>query len=238
MAQSEATVWTTAKGTVRVEVDNGIGWLSFNRPEKRNAMSPTLNVEMTESLERLEADDRVRVVVLTGAGESWSAGMDLKEYFRDVDQAPPHVQTRVRRESAEWQWRRLINYPKATIAMVNGWCFGGAITPLVCCDLAVRAAEMRLVNEAVPRERLRERTIEVAHKLAAVSPSVMRAAKGGFRKARLMAWDDAEEFLYAKFDQGILADPERSKQRGLEGFLDTKSFRPGLGAQADQARGG
>ncbi len=285
MAESEATVWTTAKGTVRVEVDNGIGWLSFNRPEKRNAMSPTLNLEMTESLERLEADDRVRVVVLTGEGEAWSAGMDLKEYFRDVDHAPPHVQTRVRRESAEWQWRRLINYPKATIAMVNGWCFGGAITPLVCCDLAiaaedavfglsevnwgippgglvsrslaetvstrdalwlimtgepidgVRAAQMRLVNEAVPRERLRERTIEVAHKIAAVSPSVMRAAKGGFRKARLMAWDDAEEFLYAKFDQGILADPERSKQHGLEGFLDTKSFRPGLGARAEQTRG-
>ncbi len=285
MARSEATVWTTAKGTVRVEVEGAIGWLSFNRPEKRNAMSPTLNLEMTESLERLEADERVRVVVLTGEGESWSAGMDLKEYFREVDQAPAHVQTRVRRESAEWQWRRLINYPKATIAMVNGWCFGGAITPLVCCDLAlaaedavfglsevnwgippgglvsrslaetvstrdalwlimtgepidgVRAAQMRLVNEAVPRERLRERTVEVAQRLAAVSPAVMRAAKGGFRKARLMAWDDAEEFLYAKFDQGILGDPERSKERGLEGFLDKKSFRPGLGAEADPARG-
>ena len=129
--------WTT----VRVEVDEGIAWVELNRPEKRNAMSPTLNSEMVEVLEALDADAACGVLVLTGAGEAFSAGMDLKEYFREIDAAPEHVQRRVRRDAALWQWRLLRTYAKPTIAMVNGWCFGGAFTPLVACDLAIAADE-------------------------------------------------------------------------------------------------
>jgi len=79
--------------------------------------------------------------VLTGAGDAFSAGMDLNEYFREVDAAPAHVQRKVRRDAALWQWRLLRTYAKPTIAMVNGWCFGGAFTPLVACDLAIAADE-------------------------------------------------------------------------------------------------
>lgn len=277
--------WTAPEGTVRVAFDGPVAWLYLNRPDKRNAMSPTLNREMIAALDRLEAEERTRVVVLTGAGGSWSAGMDLKEYFREVEEGPPHVEVQARRDSAEWQWRRLIHYPKPTIAMVNGWCFGGAFTPLVCCDLAIaaetatfgvsevnwgippgglvsralaetlpsrdalwlimtgetfdgrRAAELRLVNEAVPAERLRERTREVAEKLAALNPRVLRAAKVGFKKARLMSWDEAEDYLYAKLDQAVLGDPEQGKQHGLAQFLDAKTFRPGLGAYDRSATG-
>ena len=127
--------WTT----VRAEVEDGIGWAFFNRPEKRNAMSPTLNREMRDLLETLELDEEVRVVVLTGAGESWSAGMDLKEYFREVDPMPEIFQERARRDATAWQWKLLRTYAKPTIAMVNGWCFGGAFSPLVACDLAIAA---------------------------------------------------------------------------------------------------
>jgi len=68
--------------TVDVKVQNGIAWVTFNRPEKKNAMSPTLNREMIDVLETLELDQDARVLVLTGSGDSWTAGMDLKEYFR------------------------------------------------------------------------------------------------------------------------------------------------------------
>jgi trans-feruloyl-CoA hydratase/vanillin synthase len=129
--------WTT----VKVEIDAGIAWVELNRPEKRNAMNPTLNTEMVEVLLALDADDTCGVLVLTGAGDAWSAGMDLKEYFREVDGGPEHVQRRVRRDAAYWQWRLLRTYAKPTIAMVNGWCFGGAFTPLVACDLAIAADE-------------------------------------------------------------------------------------------------
>ena len=125
--------------TVEVQIADGIAWVTLKRPEKRNAMNPQLNADMLDVLDTLDADDNSRVLVLTGAGDSFSAGMDLKEYFRDVDKQPDHVQRKVRRDSMGWQWRMLRTYPKPTIAMVNGWCFGGAFTPLVSCDLAIAA---------------------------------------------------------------------------------------------------
>ena len=134
-------VWESPEGTVRVEIGSDIGWLLFNRPEKRNAMNPALNAEMAQALDLLEGHEGARVVVLTGAGEAWSAWMDLKEYFRDVEASPPHVEIAARRTSAEWQWRRLIHFAKPTIAMVNGWCFGGAYGPMFACDLAFAAEE-------------------------------------------------------------------------------------------------
>jgi feruloyl-CoA hydratase/lyase len=127
--------------TVQVTLDDGIAWVVLNRPEKRNAMSPQLNSEMIEVLTALDAEDGCGVVVLTGAGAAFSAGMDLKEYFREVDGGPESVQRRVRRDSALWQWRLLRTYAKPTIAMVNGWCFGGGYGPLYACDLAIAAEE-------------------------------------------------------------------------------------------------
>lgn len=132
---------STSWDCVDVQITEGVAWVTLNRPEKRNAMNPVLNAEMCEVLEAIDAEPDAAVLVLTGAGESFSAGMDLNEYFREVDAAPNHVQRRVRRDSMGWQWRTLRTYPKPTIAMVNGWCFGGAFTPLVACDLAIAADE-------------------------------------------------------------------------------------------------
>jgi trans-feruloyl-CoA hydratase/vanillin synthase len=126
---------------VLVEFEDGIAWVTLNRPEKRNAMSPALNEEMLAVVDALAVDERCGVFVLTGAGESFAAGMDLKEYFRMTDGAPDTVLLNVRRTAEEWQWRRLRDYPKPTIAMVNGWCFGGAFTPMCACDLAIAAEE-------------------------------------------------------------------------------------------------
>jgi trans-feruloyl-CoA hydratase/vanillin synthase len=140
--------------TVKVEPQDGIAWVTLNRPDTRNAMSPTLNKEMIDVLDVLELDPEVQVLVLTGAGDAFSAGMDLKEYFRETDGAPEIVQERVRRDSSQWQWKMLRMYSKATIAMVNGWCFGGAFSPLVACDLAICADEavfgLSEVNWGIP----------------------------------------------------------------------------------------
>lgn len=130
----------TGADPVLVEFDNGIAFVTFNRPEKRNAMSPALNKRMLEVLDDLEGDERCGVLVLRGAGASWSAGMDLKEYFRDNDGKGRDVTLKSRRQSGGW-WNRLMYFEKPTIAMVNGWCFGGAFTPLVACDLAIAAEE-------------------------------------------------------------------------------------------------
>ena len=126
--------------TVSFAVKDNIAWVSFNRPEKRNCMSPKLNRRMTEVLDELEFREDVGVLVLRGEGSAWSAGMDLKEYFRETEaEGLPGIR-KAQREAYGW-WRRLRWYQKTTIAMVNGWCFGGGYGPLYACDLAFCADE-------------------------------------------------------------------------------------------------
>jgi trans-feruloyl-CoA hydratase/vanillin synthase len=130
----------TDVATYRIE--DRIAWVSFNRPDKRNCMNPALNRRMGEILDELEFRDDVGVLVLTGEGEAWSAGMDLKEYFRDTEAQGLGAVRQAQREAYGW-WRRLRWFHKPTIAMVNGWCFGGGYGPLYGCDLAVAADEAR-----------------------------------------------------------------------------------------------
>jgi feruloyl-CoA hydratase/lyase len=262
---------------VVVEFEDGIAWVKLNRPEKRNAMSVRLAEEMNQVLDALEIDDRCGVVVLTGAGDAFSAGMDLKDFFRATDGVSDIERQRAYRSTRAWQWRTLMHYPKPTIAMVNGWCFGGAFTPLICCDLAIASSEatfglseinwgiipggvvsmalstlmndrkalyyimtgetfggamaeqLGLVNEAVPRERLRERTVELARVLLSKNPTVLRQARMAYKYVRAMSWEESAEYLTAKGDQTTFIDPERGREKGLRQFLDEKTYKPGLG---------
>jgi trans-feruloyl-CoA hydratase/vanillin synthase len=121
--------------TVKCHVEDGIAWVSFNRPDKRNCMSPKLNRQMKIVIEELEFRDDVQVLVLTGEGAAWSAGMDLLEYFREAEQVGLSQVRKHQREAYSW-WERLRWFEKPTVAMINGWCFGGAYGPLFSCDLA------------------------------------------------------------------------------------------------------
>ena len=69
--------------TIRIDKADGSTTLMVNRPEKKNAMSPQLHREMREALEILEDDEETRVLVLTGAGDSFCAGQDLQKFFVD-----------------------------------------------------------------------------------------------------------------------------------------------------------
>jgi trans-feruloyl-CoA hydratase/vanillin synthase len=262
---------------VLVEIDSDrIAWVTLNRPHKRNAMSPALNNDMVEVLNALEIDESCGALVLTGAGDSFSAGMDLREFFRELDHLPPNAQAQARRSAQLWQWRLLMNYAKPTIAMVNGWCFGGAFVPLVACDLAIaaeeatfglseinwgiipggnvtraiaalvpqrdalfyimtgrpfdgrKAAEMRLVNEAVPLAKLREHTRALALDLVGKNPIVLRTAKTAFKFAQDMPWEMSDDYLMAKAREAFFLDASGGRAKGLKQFLDDKSFRPGL----------
>ncbi|WP_408733488.1 p-hydroxycinnamoyl CoA hydratase/lyase [Pseudomonas sp. LS1212] len=262
---------------VLLKIEDGIAWVTLNRPEKRNAINPGIVYAMRDIMAQIETDDRCKVMVLTGAGNAFCAGMDLKEYFRETDNDPVE-RARLVRANGDWQWRHLRVFSKPTIAMVNGWCFGGAFTPLISCDLAIasqdavfglseinwgiipagvvsravaavvrereamyyimtgdkfdgrRAAEIGLVNEAVPATQLRERTIELARKLMDKNPTVLKQAKIAHRIASEMSWEQGADYLMAKSDQSLLHDTERGRDTGMSQFLDEKSFRPGLGA--------
>ncbi len=125
---------------VAFDVRDRIAWVRFDRPDKRNSMSPKLNRRMMQVLDELEFRDDVGVLVLSGEGSSWSAGMDLNEYFRETEAKGMGAVRAAQREAYGW-WRRLRWYQKPTIAMVNGWCFGGGYGPLFACDLAFAAEE-------------------------------------------------------------------------------------------------
>jgi trans-feruloyl-CoA hydratase/vanillin synthase len=129
--------------TILVDLADGVATLTLNRPEKKNAMNPRLHEEVTHALERLRYDDAARVVVVTGAGDSFSAGMDLKEFFIELKDKPAEYD-RITRVSVEWRGRTLRHFPKPTIAMVNGHCFGGAFTIVEACDLATAAEDAKM----------------------------------------------------------------------------------------------
>jgi trans-feruloyl-CoA hydratase/vanillin synthase len=263
---------------VKIEREDGVTFLYFNRPEKRNAMSPQLCQEMLDAVTFLETDDETQVLVLTGAGEAFTAGMDLKEYFRGLD-TDPAGRHRAQRTLWMLHHKALADFPKVTIAMVNGWCFGGGFSPLSACDLAIaaedatfglsevnwgiipggyvskdviellsrrdafyytltgetfdgkRAAEIRLVNFAVPRAELRARTMELARKLMQISPAVLRAAKQALHVVPDLSYDQAWDYLMAKNTALRAQDPEGSRDRGIRQFIDEKKYRPGLGPQ-------
>jgi len=133
---------TEVSNTVKYEIKDGIAWVSFNRPEKRNAMSPELNRRMMDVLDEIEFNEDVGVMVLKGEGTAWQAGMDLKEYFRETEKDGLKGVRKSQRESYGW-FRRLRWFQKPTIAMVHGYCFGGGFGPLYACDLAICADEAK-----------------------------------------------------------------------------------------------
>jgi feruloyl-CoA hydratase/lyase len=264
-----------AKDVVTFLVDNRIAWVKFSRPEKRNAMSPTLNRRMMEVLEELEFRDDVGVLVLTGEGSAWSAGMDLKEYFRETEALGLKGTRKAQSEAYRW-WRKLRWYQKPTIAMVNGWCFGGGYGPLFACDLAIaaeeasfglseinwgilpgggatkvatsslsfrdamyhsltgeaidgkKAAQWKLVNEAVPLADLRKRVLEIAEVLLKKNPVALKATKDAVRRVSEMTYENAEDYLIRAQEAANFFD-NTGRKEGIRQFIDDKSYKPGLG---------
>jgi trans-feruloyl-CoA hydratase/vanillin synthase len=261
---------------VKIEREGGVTFLVLNRPEKRNAMSPALHYDVEDALTRLDNDTQTKVLVLAGAGDAWCAGQDLKLYFRETANDPLE-RKRSNTASHHWRWELLTRFSKPTIAMVNGYCFGGAFTQLCACDFAIaaedatfglsevnwgilpggivswnltdmllprhalyyavtgepfdgkRAVEIGLVNFAVPKAQLRQKTLEMAARLSKLNPAVLRYTKEAVRTVRHMTAEEARDYLGAKQDSLHKADKEIADKVGMKKFLDEKSYRPGLG---------
>lgn len=126
--------------TIQVTIENKVAKLLLNRPEKKNAMSPQLHIDVAQALEDLRYRQDCTVLVITGAGNSFCAGMDLKEFFHEL-KGDKAEYDRIFRIATEWRGRTLRQFPKPVIAMINGWCFGGAFSIVEGCDLAVAADE-------------------------------------------------------------------------------------------------
>lgn len=117
------------------ELQGPVGLITLDRPERHNAFDDALIAELTEALRAMEADDRVRVVVLSGAGESFSAGADLHWMKRMAGFTRDENQRDAMGLAA--LMRTLAHLRKPTVARVHGAAYGGGVGLVACCDIAV-----------------------------------------------------------------------------------------------------
>ena len=262
--------------TLLLDKKDQITTLTLNRPQKKNAMNPTMMYELSDALTEVEQDDDCRVLVITGAGDSFTSGLDLQEFFYDTEGKPAERQA-ARKATFNWMYRHLKVLPKPTIAKVNGWSFGGGVVTTCLCDFAVasetatfglsevnwgilpaggatklasmlvnprdalymvmsgkpfdgkRAAEMRLVNFAVPAAELDAATLKLAEEFKEKNPAVLAACKEAFRVGLSMGLEDAvawERAMWWELD----ALGGKTWKKGVKQFREDKSYRPGLGA--------
>lgn len=120
---------------VEYTVVDGVAWVTINRPEARNALNRAVREGLFGAAHRFNADDSASVLVLTGAGEAFSAGGDLKEMADTALQVPP--------PDFLPQFGRNIELSKPTIAAVNGLALAGGFLLAQMCDLCVAAESAR-----------------------------------------------------------------------------------------------
>lgn len=131
-----------------VSVENGIAHLTINRPQKLNAVTAAMWRALAATVEALGADERVRVVLISGAGGNFCAGADIAEFEtvrRDADTARDYEALNAASFSA------IRTCAKPTIAMISGVCFGGGFGLAASCDLRIATPDSRF---AVPAAKL------------------------------------------------------------------------------------
>lgn len=122
------------------EIKEGVGRITFNRPETRNAFTFRMYERLAEICKDAAADSSVKVLVLTGANENaFAAGTDISE-FRKFSTAKDTLDYEVRINSLLDGFERV---PKPTIAAIAGSCTGGGATIAACCDIRIAAANAR-----------------------------------------------------------------------------------------------
>lgn len=130
---------------LRYEVDDGIGLITLDRPEAKNAIDPDLHEELKATWRQAEVDDAVGVVILTGAAGSgaFCAGADLKSYMtRWPGASPEQVRANVA-DGLGGLTRGMHRFPKPTIAAVNGWALAGGFETALACDIRIASEDAR-----------------------------------------------------------------------------------------------
>ena len=131
------------------EKDGPIGWITFNNPARRNAVSMAMWEALSEIVAAYEADDAIRVIVLRGAGgKAFVSGADISEF--EEKRSSPET-TAIYNETSGNATKRLLHAGKPTIAMIQGFCVGGGVSVALSCDIRIASESSRF---GVPAARL------------------------------------------------------------------------------------
>ncbi len=184
--------------------EGAVGHLIFNNPEKHNAVS----LEMWDATDRIlddfEKDEAVRVVVLSGAGgKSFVSGADISKFEKERGsmEAVKHYNDRIK-----VVYERIQNFPKPTIAMINGYCIGGGLNLATCCDIRFCSAKSKF---AMPAAKL-----ALGYPYAAIKRLVDAVGPAAAKHLMFTAQRiDAEEAIRIGFVQKVVEEDE------LESFV-------------------
>jgi len=119
---------------IKFKIEDGVGRIQFNRPEKLNAVNPDVLKELETAVESCEGNDDIRVVVLTGNEKAFIAGADIENMAKgDIKNAYKLTDLTMRVQE------RLADLPKPTIASISGYALGGGCELALCCDFRIAA---------------------------------------------------------------------------------------------------
>ena len=127
-------------------VEEGVGYITFNNPEKHNAVS----IEMWDALEKILDEFRsskgIRVIVLNGAGgKSFVSGADISKFDKERSSKEAVLSYNKRTQKV---YELLETFPKPTIAMIDGYCIGGGLNLAVCCDIRICSEKSKFAMPA------------------------------------------------------------------------------------------
>src|SRR6266700_2030840 len=228
-----------ADGKILKTVTDGVGVITFNNPEKRNAMSLDMWEGLGQALVELRDDPDARVVILVGAGDkAFVSGADISQFEKTRHNAEASAEYSKRSEA---QRALLADYPKPTIACIRGFCLGGGMQVAMMSDIRIAsdnsqfgipAAKLgiaygydglkHLVARVIPDGELWDATLAIARTISGNAPLAIAAAK--ITIAQVLK-DESHRDMEAIKNIGIACMDSEDFREGRTAFMDKRKPR-------------